>query len=106
METNKTNREKEKSSRKISQMPICLMARTFMTRHFLNGLLGVLFFLSFFHLYSSSLEDDGMMTMTTVEKQNTNEKKTGKEKRKKLFIGLGCFLMTLLTVFLCTHLEC
>ena len=75
-------------------MPICLMARTFMTRHFLNGLWG---FFSF-HLYSSRLYG-GMMTMTT-EKQNKED--GGRKNKLKILHWLGCFLMTLLTVFPCT----
>ena len=103
---NKQTERKKKSSRKISQMPICLMARTFMTRHFLNGLWGFsssFFFPLVFFFVGRRWNDDDDDRRKTKHKR---DKKKGKEKRKKLFIGLGCFLMTLLTVFLCTHLEC
>lgn len=74
----------------ISQMPICLMARTFMTRHFLNGLFRLaLFCLLFF----------------SVGKWWTKGTTFWKQKKKEEKFSLAwCFLMTLLTVFF-AHLE-
>lgn len=70
-------------------MPICLMARTFMTRHFLNGLRGSSssFPLVFFSLSLSVCTVENAMTMTT-ERNKTKE--DGDEEKRILHYWLGC----------------